>query len=351
MGTRQFRREASIQFGTASQLLTQLIPDPEFGGLAAGSQLITENDNGLKFQFQFSRTNRSNPDKGRLRIYGLRRSIAEGILADMEANIAFRETLLKKFFPDDTSRARALATHADSYKVTIRAGYRNNSDIVFVGQMMNVAPTTRLGRTDIVADIELGDSIEGFRTGYINQVFGAGVTMKNVVDLVAASAGWRSSEDIAAQINIVAPDAVLTFAGKGFHAVGRPAETLDEIMEMFGLQWFVRDGKVLFAAQGTLLSLPTVVLQEGVDLLTGITTRKAYGDLSGRSLLNPRIQPGVGIRILKADGTPLSRTGYRCNAVTHSGDTHGQPWYSDFQAGEIATSVFSDELVLSELTG
>ncbi len=351
MGTRQFRREAAIQFGTSSQLLTQLIPDPEFGGLAAGSQLITQNDDGLRFQFQLTRTNRSTPDRGRLRIYNLRQSIREGILADMDANVSFRETLLKRFFPDDPSRAKALATHADAYKITVRGGYRNSSDIVFVGQMMDVKPSVRVGRTDITVDIELGDSIEGFRTGYINQVFGAGATMKNVVDLVNASAGWRSTEDIAAQINIVAPDAVLTFAGKGFHAVGRPAETLDEIMEMFGLQWFVRDGEVFFAAQGTLLSLPTVVLQEGVDLLTGLTSLKGYGDVQGRALLNPRIQPGVGLRILKANGEPFSKTGFRCNAVTHNGDTHGQPWYSDFRAGEIATGVFADELVLSELTG
>lgn len=350
MGVRQFRREAAIQFGESSQVLTQLIPDPEFGGLALGSQLITQNDDGLKFQFQLTRTNRSAPDKGRLRIYGLRKSIADGILADMEANIAFREILLKQSFPDDSTRARRLALHADSYKIKIRAGYRETSDIIFVGQMMDVKPSVRLGRTDVVTEIELGDSIEGFRTGYINQVFGAGASMQNVVDLVAASSGWRTTEDIAAQINIVAPDAVLTFAGKGFHAVGRPAETLDEIMEMFGLQWFVRDGEIFFAAQGTLLSLPTVVLQEGIDLLSGITTRKGYGDLRGRALLNPRIQPGVGMRILKADGKPLSKTGYRCNAVTHSGDTHGQPWYSDFQAGEIATAILANDLVPSELT-
>jgi hypothetical protein len=111
----------------------------------------------------------------------------------------------------------------------------------------------------------------------------------------------------------------------------------------------VRDGEVFFVAQNTLLSLPTVVLQEGVDLLSGITTRRGYGDLSGRALLNPRIQPGVGMRILKADGEPLSATGFRCNAVRHSGDTHGQPWYSEFEAGEIATAVLAEDLNPSEL--
>lgn len=349
MGAQQFKREAAVQFGASSQILTQLIPDPEFGGLLRGSQLITQNDRGLRFQFQFSRTNRSTPDKGRLRIFGLRRSIADGILSDMTYNIAEREKRLTRTFPDDVSRARSLATHADEYKITVRAGYKDNSDIVFVGQMMDVQPDVRLGRTDVVVDIELGDSIEGFRTGYMNQVFGANATMKNVVDLANASAGWFSTADIAASISVVAPDAVLTFAGKGFHAMGRPAETLDEIVEMFGLQWFVRDGEVFFAAQNTLLSVPTVVLQEGVDLLSGITTRRGYGDLSGRALLNSRIQPGVGMRILKADGQPLSQTGFRCNAVHHSGDTHGLSWYSDFEAGEIATAVLAEDLNPSEL--
>lgn len=350
MGSLQFRREAAIQFGSASQLLEQLVPDPVFKGLARGSQLVTKNDEGLKIQFRFSRTNRGTPDKGMLRIFGLRESIASGILSDMTYNIEIREGKLKETFDDDVARARSLARHADEYKITVRAGYRDTSDIVFVGQMMDVRPTTRVGRTDVVTEIELGDSIEGFRSGYVNKVFGANATMQNVVDLVAASAGWFTSADVAAQINVVAPDAVITFAGKGFHAVGRPAETIDEIAEMFGLQWFVRDGELLFAAQGTLLSLPAVVLQEGVDLLTGITTRKGYGDLRGRALLNPRIQPGVGMRILKADGTPLSKTGYRCNAVTHAGDTHGTPWYSDFEAGEIATAVLTEDLNPSELT-
>lgn len=349
MGARQFRREAAIQFGEASQLLQQILPDPKSGGLARGSQLFHQNDRGLRFAFQFQRTNRSKPDKGRIRIWGLRESIRNGILADMEANISFREILLDQTFPDDQTRARRLAIHADSYKLTIRAGYRDNSDIVFVGQMMDVRPSMRLGRTDIVTEIELGDSIEGYRTGYINQVFGAGATYDNIVGLVGASAGWRSSKDVAADINVVAPNATLTFAGKGFHAIGRPAETLDEIVEMFGLQWFVQENEIKFAAQNTLLSLPTVVLQEGVDLLTGITTTKAFGELQGRALLNPRIQPGVGMIILKKDGTPLSATGYRCNAVMHNGDTHGTPWYSDFVAGEIATSIFAANLNPSEL--
>ncbi len=349
MGLRQFRRSMAVQFGVGSQLLAQLIPlDPEVQGLAPGSQLYNLDDNGLRMAFNLSRNNRGEPDKGTLRIWNLREKIRNAILNDMDTFQTFRDNLQKAPFPDDKTRAAALLANAESYRITIYAGYQRTMEIVFIGQMVNVTPSLRDGDVDIVTVIELGDSIEGFRSGYVNQVFGTGTTMANITELVIASAGWRSSKDVAANISIVAPNAVLTFAEKGFYAVGRPAETIDEIAELFGVQWFVRDGEVFFAAQNTILTEPPLVLQEGVDLLA-FASPKGFGDVRGRALLNPRLQPGAGLIILDGAGKRLSKTGFRVNSVTHRGDTDGGEWYSEFEAGEIDLAIVSPDLAFAEL--
>lgn len=134
---------------------------------------------------------------------------------------------------------------------------------------------------------------------------------------------------------------------------------------MYGLQWWQRDGQIYYVAQGAVTKDFSIVLQEGVDLI-GAPEVMGFDDVKGVALLNPRLFPGRGMFVVKKPRpfdipnnkiNPItglrgehvgSTNGLRCEVVNYVGDTHGQAWYTFFEARAATSAISAPSLEFTE---
>ena len=336
---RQYKRSVAVRFGNASTVLSE---DPRFS-------VKNLDDDGVRIAFQFTRTNRSESDKGVLRFWNLNEVTRKGIETDFALQRSLRRGIEQGFVavPDDAARAAALKAISDQYLVQVFAGYDNQPRLVFRGTMLNVKQV-RDGLVDRVTEVELGDGLLGLRDGYLNQAFAPGTLVENVLRAAEAAIGAKRSLTGEAFVTAVAPNAVVTQLSNGYVAAGRATDTIDEVVDLYGLQWWVRDGEVYYVPQGAVLNDFSVLLQQGSSLLD-FQEPQGFEDTKGRSLLQPDVVPGRGLLLLDAAGVPLNAVGFRCNSVVHAGDTHGDAWYSDFEAVKATAAVVAPLAEFSDL--
>lgn len=331
MGRRQYKRSIAIKFGGASAV--------PINPTDAQYSIMNLDDNGVRIAFRFTRNNRGDADRGMLRIWNLSKATRETIANDLDTLKVIREGIQRNkiSFPTDDARAAALKEITDKYLVTVFAGYDKKPEAIFRGDMMNVR-TKRQGSVDFVTEIELGDTLLALRDGYMNRAFGTGAFMENIVRSAIGASGLDLDAASSAILSAVAPNATITQTTGGYYAVGRPADTISEIIDMFGLQWWARDGKIFFVPQGSVTQDSSIVLQDGKDLYA-FQQPEGFGVTKGKGSLNARIHPGRGLILKDENGLPISAAGFRTDACVYEGDTHGPAWFTSFEATEATQAI------------
>lgn len=325
----QYKRAVAVKFGGASTVV---------GGEDPRYSIANLDDNGLRIAFKFRRTNRGEPDRGTVRIWNLNARTRAALADDLEIQRNAREIIQENpALPDDV-RATQLKAVSDQYLVSVYAGYRGKPEIIFRGEVLNIKPRERDGSVDFVTTIELGDGLLALRDGYINAAFGGGATIERLLAASIGASGLDFDPASKAIISAVAPNAVVTATKEGIYAVGRPADVIDEVAELYGLQWWARDGKIFMVPQGAVTQDSTIVLQQGKDLLDYVAP-EGFGDTRGRALLQPKLHPGRGLILLDNKGLPISAVGFRTTAVEYTGDTHGTDFFVDFEATESTQAI------------
>ena len=325
MGARQYKRVYKIIYGKQDSGLVKF-------------PFTLDNVDGenLRVQFRFSRTNSAEPDRGFVTIYNLPDHIRKALKTDLEDQRKERLQIQKTFARDDTERAKRLKFNADAYRVNVLAGYggAENLELLFRGDLINVTEIRR-GHSEIATQIELGDTLLALRDSYVNQAFGPNSEVlgifKQIVDHLGL--GFDKSSERYLEASIVA-NAVITHTDDGMYVVGRPPEIITSFVDLFGAQWWVRDGVLQVVPQGAMLDDFSIKLREGEDLMS--YTEQSTGDMvRGRALLNAHIHPGRGLILEDRGGDRHDALGFRVNHADYIGDTEGTPWYVDFQASGV----------------
>jgi hypothetical protein len=326
---RLYKRSVKVVYGT--QEPTGIGPDIPF-------TVNNLDDDGLRVQFVFERSNRGTPDRGTLRIFNLPEKTRRAMKGDLEAQLRARRDIQSQTV-DDVERARRLKTVADAYRVSVFAGYGGrNLELVFRGDMIDMTPEIRRAGVDTITEVKLGDTLLALRDGYLNQAFGTGATIENVIRGAAAASALDLGSSGEAFIAAVAPNAVLTKTQNGILARGRVGDTLTDYIDFFGAQWWVRDGKLEIVPQGGTLPDYAIVLRQGRDLLS-YTEGSAYEDATGRALMVPGIAPGRGLILEDNGGRRLDRLGFRVNTTRVRGDSGGPAWWVDFEASGVDSRI------------
>lgn len=321
MGIRQFKRVYKIIYG-----------EQDATGVEFPFTLDNVDGDNLRVQFHFSRTNTAEPDRGIITIYNLPEHIRKSIKKDLEYQWKTRLEIQKRI-DDDATRARALLENANEFRVNIFTGYGGpeNLELLFRGDLINVTEIRR-GRNEISTQIELGDTLLALRDSYINRTFGPNsqvlAVFRQIIDDIGL--GFDRSSERFLEASIVA-NAVVTQLDDGMVVVGRGPEIVTAFVDLFGAQWWVRDGEIKFVPQGLMLDDFSIKLREGEDLMS--YTEESVGDtVRGRALLNAHIHPGRGLILEDFGGDRHDALGFRVNQSISIGDTEGLPWYTDFQA-------------------
>ena len=208
--------------------------------------------------------------------------------------------------------------------VQIEAGYAGATQLLFSGDLQ-FAGSERQG-PDWVTEFEAGDSANAHRTKRIQQKFAPGTQLKAALRAAIDSLGVGLGT-VAQKLAEGDFRGGLQQFQKGLTLSGRTSDAIDKLATAAGFQWSIQDGQVVLLKPGEVLPEQTLSLDFESGLV-GSPDLGEGGNIQARALLQPAISPGRQV-----DLTSELVTGrFRVTKVTHSGDTWGTDWYSDFEA-------------------
>lgn len=241
----------------------------------------------LRVTFSVSKTSGSDPNEVRLSVYNL-----------SEASRQFcerRKTAVRLF-----------------------AGYGGNIRLIAAGEI-DKSESRQVG-TAWETEISAADGLTAYGA-VIHESLGPNTTELAVVQAVARELGV----------------VVGTITGLGSQSFGHgrvlsgPARyELDALCKTRGLRWSIQDGALQIYPVGSSTDAPAVLLTEATGLIG--SPEKTESGYRLVSLLQGGINPGQLIEVRSRDASGI----YVAQSVTHDGDSHGAPWYTDIDALRLA---------------
>jgi hypothetical protein len=211
------------------------------------------------------------------------------------------------------------------FRVILQAGYGDQVSQLFSGDVRTFDHEHQ--RPDWITKILAGDGDRAFKFARVSQSFAPGTQIKEVVK--AAARALMSDPGSALQ---KAEQLVGEFSS-GYAHHGGAADELTSLLEPFGWEWSMQDGRIELLGPGEHVGEEGPLISPETGLVgsptVGAPEKVGFPPvLKCRSLLQPRLRPGQRFE-LRAHG----RHGfYRCRQVVHQGDTAGGDWYTDIEA-------------------
>jgi len=282
--TELFKRKAVVSIGPAGI------------GLSSGNVALSSFD-GFRVSFEIEKTSESSPNPGKISIYNLNK--------DSRAQ-------LEQATPNNASSGQGPS-------IFLSAGYEGLSGEPLLSQIYagNVRWLfTERNGPDLVTTIECGDAESALRNVHVEQAFGPGTTVAQVVGYV--------TDQLGLSIGTIVPT-ITGFFQHGISISGLASDVMDYLTRGAGLEWHVTDGEINVLDP----TLPTADPPVNVNSYTGLIgfpSKNQENIIQFKSLLNPELKPGRGVLL-----TSATYTGFvRCRLCKFRGDTHG---------GEISVSV------------
>lgn len=232
----------------------------------------------------------------------------------------------------ETTRSRMQAQAA---KVVIRAGYRDTVGQIFIGDAHNIEHI-RNG-ADWLTKIHAGDGARGLTQGRVSQSFAPGTPVTDVVATIGRVAGFDIS-------SVTKTGKLKELEGRqfaqGYVAHGSVGKELDKILRGAGFEWSIQDGKLQVLRRGEANTERVIELTPASGLIGSpeyVTSEKSKKPavLKFKALLSPEIIPGRRLAFESARHKGV----HRVTKVEHTGDTHGDDWFTEGECEVIDSSV------------
>lgn len=204
-------------------------------------------------------------------------------------------------------------------RVSISAGYDDAPQLLFTGNL-TWAETSRVG-PDLETEVLIADGARPMKYARVSRSFAPGVDAVTVILYAIKAMNFTAPENLATDSALRARFQ----SGETLH--GNAASELTRLLEPFGYEWSVQNGR-LQALRDNETIPSTTTLGETIlgDPKFGPPVQTEKGRkkpvLSLSVALNPELQ--VGQRV-KVDASRIKGM-FKILTVTHSGDTHGQDW-------------------------
>jgi hypothetical protein len=239
---------------------------------------------------------------------------------------------------DETSQA----IFEEGKKVKIEVGYGGELQLIFDGQIQ----FRRSGRetpVDTYLNLVCKSGDWAYRYAHVAKTLAAGHTFKDQVKVATdAMKKYGIEEGHMAELDSRKFPRAITLFGSAKEVLRRVCLATDS-------SWTIHNGKIQLVKNSEGMPGDTIVLNSRTGMI-GRPVQTLNG-IEVRCLMNPKIGPGTKVKIdeksiqrakFDADFTnrsdpekdtmipPLSADGtYDVIAVKHTGDTHGQEWYTD----------------------
>lgn len=237
----------------------------------------------------------------------------------------------------------------------LKAGYVDDigATTIFSGNITR-SLTVREG-ADWVTEFEMEDGFLEFRDAKVSLSFAKGATTQQVVTALAQKFGLV--------VRPLPKDIASKQYPSGFAFVGRVRDAMDKVCDHSGMEWSIQNREIqiirkggVFTRQAYLLTPDTGMIgspmqesktmtekaaaKEGITVkqpgVLKTTKRDKDGEVQPmlrvlgykvKSLLQPLAEPGGYVQI-KSKG--INGEFFRVEELTHTGDTHGQDWHTEF---------------------
>ena len=209
----------------------------------------------------------------------------------------------------------------------IEAGYVNNLFKLFQGDL-TFANHTRQG-ADWITRFEVGDGAKQYRGARINESFGVGTSIEEVLTTTIKKMGIGIGNAIE-KVKEGNFRGGLTEYVKGFTASGRAIDVLGQTLDSVGLTYSIQDGQLQVLRAGEVIKGQVPVLRQGAGLI-GSPEIGEKGVVKARSLIQGYLLPGVGVRIESKE----IQGDYKIERSVFTGDTWGTDWYVDIEGKPI----------------
>lgn len=239
---------------------------------------------GLRIKFEIEKTDESYPNKAKISVYNL--------------NPSSRAEVEKK-----------------GLALVLSVGYGLELEDIFNGDIAR--PITELEGPDYVTTFEVGDGEKSFQSSRVDVAYKEGTSFKDIFQGLATSLGQTIKD-----FSQVGPEKILN----GLTLSGLSRTHLDELTAKNGLEWSIQDNALQIIKKGGSTNEQAVFLSSDTGLI-GIPKKKAEG-IEFNSLLMPKLRPGRKVQIQSKFISGV----FRCEKVTHKGDTHENDWFTTVEA-------------------
>lgn len=226
-----------------------------------------------------------------------------------------------------TNLARERRAQLQQYggKFMLQAGHNDSIAQLFVGDIRRVE--TKQEGSDWNTSVLSGDGERAFNFGHVNESFGPNTGAPDILGKITGALGVSLG-------NMSKASKILS--GKkytnGYTAYGPAAAELDRLLEPEGLTWSIHDGELLILKGKEAADFMIPELSPDTGLIgsseIGAAEKNKGPVLKAKCLLQPRIKPGGKVKLVSS----VYNGEVRVVKLTHAGDTHGDEWYTSFEA-------------------
>lgn len=201
--------------------------------------------------------------------------------------------------------------------VQVRAGYRDENSLLFVGNARR--QFQEIQELDTSLTVEARDKGNEYASARVSQSYAPGTrvvtVMADLVDALNIDRGNLSEFN-----NLTLGHGGSTFPD-GFVSQGQAHRVLSRLVRGAGLRWSAQNGALQLLRRGRPLQTQAVLLSPSSGLL-GSPTREDKGLVTAVSLIQPGLDPG---RRVQLESRFISGT-YEVKAVQYDGDTAADTW-------------------------
>jgi hypothetical protein len=253
---------------------------------------------GLRIEFKIAQSDKPEPNGSEIRVYNL----------------------------SETTRGQI---QDQTLPVTLEAGYGDDISQIFAGDIRKDGVSISRMGPDWVTTLKSLDGGEAYANSRIQESFAAGTKLTPVLKKLAQSAGVGLGNALKKISNGDVSGALTEFTD-GVTLSGRSSKEMERMFRSSGYDYSVQDGQLQVTSIGGATDQTAILLSADTGLI-GSPEPGAKGLTKIKSLLQPIIRPRRKVRL----ETELLSGFYVVRRVMHTGDTHGEPWFSEMECTQL----------------
>lgn len=276
-------------------------------GLAAPTTISNLDGAGLRIKWSIYRSRSSKTDVGECTIYNLSK--------------ATRALLYETWRVYNGTRT--------GFRIGVHAGWGGTVGLLMVGECTEMVPARHEGE-DVLTTFRFGEGAKVLRESVdlTPKIYtynaGDSLALWLTIQAMFQSAGLAVDQTMQPLFAEAVASTPLPPVGK-WALTGNLVQNITDVLDTFGLEWKIYNGKVIFMRNGVTTSAQgaeAILFNASTGLLGWRETDD--GGVEVDALTQPATRVGLQFVVQDAFGAPVGAPGYRVESVRFTGDTDGE---------------------------